>query len=82
VTIQFGWPKIEERVYGTVNGVNRVFQTAKKYRAGTLVVFRNGQSLVEDRDNGWEELGNQLFRMDIAPITDDVVGAYYIVNEV
>lgn len=81
MTIQLGWPRIEERVAGTVDGFNVYFQTAKDYRAGTLVVFRNGQSLVDARDNGFEELGGKKFKLKVPPIVDDIIGAYYIVNE-
>ena len=81
MTIQLGWPKIEEHVAGTVDGINVQFETAKEYKAGTLVVFRNGQSLVDARDNGFEELGERKFRMKVPPVVDDIIGAYYIVNE-
>jgi hypothetical protein len=77
-----------EPVSGAVNGVNRDFSVPTYYRAGSLVVFLNGQQLKRTLDNGWEETDPTLgtFRMKIPPVgprpgsTDDpgdVLFAYY-----
>lgn len=77
-----------EPVSGVVNGVNRDFTVPTYYRAGSLVVFLNGQQLKRTLDNGWEETDPTLgrFRMKVPPVgprpgsTDDpgdVLFAYY-----
>lgn len=78
---RFGWPKIEERVAGLVDGANTLFETEKVYRGGTLIAYRNGQALEQTMENGWDELGGKLFRMKVAPMQKDVIGAYYIIDE-
>jgi len=77
-----------EPVSGIINGVNRDFSVPTYYRAGSLVVFLNGQQLKRQLDNGWEETDPTLgrFRMKLPPVgprpgsTDDpgdVLFAYY-----
>jgi hypothetical protein len=81
MAIQLGQPSFEERVQGVVDGSNTLFKTSKKYRPGTLIVFRSGQALVASRDNGFIEIGGKNFRMKQAPVVDDVIGAYYVIDE-
>lgn len=77
-----------EPVSGSVDGVNRVFSTPTYYRAGSLVVFLNGQQLKRQLDNGWVELDPNAgtFEMKLAPVgprpgslddPGDVLFAYY-----
>lgn len=77
-----------EPASGAVDGVNRDFTVPTYYRAGSLVVFLNGQQLKRQLDNGWEETDPTLgrFRMKVPPVgprpgsTDDpgdVLFAYY-----
>jgi hypothetical protein len=58
-----------EQAIGTIDGVNRDFRTPTYYRAGSLVVFLNGQQLKRQLDNGWDEVDQSLgtFRMKVAP---------------
>lgn len=59
-----------EQAIGIVNGVNRDFRAPTYFRAGSLVVFLNGQQLKRQLDNGWEELDPVAgtFRMKRAPV--------------
>lgn len=58
-----------EPALGTVDGVNRDFSAPTSYRAGSLVVFLNGQQLKRELENGWEELDPVAgtFRTKLAP---------------
>jgi hypothetical protein len=62
---------------GTVDGVNRDFQTGAPYLLGSTVVFLNGMALRRDWDNGWVELGSDKIRMNEAPITGDALQIYF-----
>lgn len=76
----FGWPHIEERVSGFVDGSNQVFETVVPYQAGSLQVLLNGVLKDKQRDDGWDEIGGKLFRMKKPPQPGDFVGAYYRVG--
>ena len=59
-----------EPAIGDVDGVNRDFSLPSAYRAGSLVVFLNGQQLKRELENGWEELDPAAgtFRMKLPPV--------------
>ena len=71
-----------------VDGFNRDFSVPTHYRAGSLVLFLNGQQLKRELENGWDEVDPDAgtFRTKIPPqpspvgATDDpgdVLYAYY-----
>ena len=66
---------------GTVNGSNKVFTTSQsKYVSGTLQVFLNGQMQAQGTGvNDWAETtpGSGTFTFVTAPITNDIITAYY-----
>lgn len=70
---------IIEPMLGSVNGINTLFRTSAPYVPGTIIVFLNGQAKSGFLDDGWVELGGDKVRLLEAPLTDDVVSAYYIV---
>lgn len=59
-----------EQAIGVIDGVNRDFRAPTYFRAGSLVVFLNGQQLKRQLDNGWDELDPNAgtFRMKQAPV--------------
>lgn len=64
---------------GTVNGINTVFTTSKKYTSGTLRVELNGQKLIKGID--FTETTDQSFTLGTAPLntlgyTDKVTVEY------
>lgn len=63
---------------GSVDGVNKLFETSVDYETGTLAVFRNGTLLERSADNGWAELGGNEFEMKVAPLTKDVIHVFYM----
>ncbi len=76
-----GWFRFDDRVSGIPDGVNTLFKTLVPYKNGTLSAMLNGQVKKASRDDGFVELGNMQFRMKIPPLSDDVVGACYVVGE-
>lgn len=68
-----------EKLSGSTNGVNLVFETPKDFVPGSVRVFVNGIVLVANMDDGWTELGTKKVVMKIAPIPGDVLQAYYLV---
>lgn len=62
---------------GATNGVNTIFYTQTGYVAGSLRVFLNGVLQRKDFTDGWVELGDGKFEMNIPPEVGDVVSAYY-----
>lgn len=77
--IRVGAVLIIEQATGTVNGVNTVFSTSKKYTSGTLRVELNGQKLIKNID--FTETTDQVFTLADAPLntlgyTDKVTVEY------
>lgn len=66
-----------ETALGPVNGINTKFTTSVMYVPGSLQVWLNGLLKRRDFDDGWVELGSNKFEMKEAPITGDVVQAYF-----
>jgi hypothetical protein len=62
---------------GPVNGVNKVFVTAKPYIAGSVTVFLNGISDIAGNEDGHVELGNSTIELKVAPLVGDVVQVFY-----
>ena len=77
-----------EQAIGVVNGINLDFEVPVAYMSGSLVVFRNGQQLKRELDNGWIETDPTTgkFQMKIAPLAPypgslddcgDIIFAYF-----
>lgn len=66
-----------EVAVGVIDGVNTTFRVSVMYVPGSLQVWLNGLLLRKDWDNGWVELGSNKFRLKEAPISGDVVQAYF-----
>lgn len=67
-----------EPLYGQTNGVNLIYQTSKDYLTGSVQVFRNGLLLEAALVDGFIELGNKKIQMKVAPISGEVLQAYYL----
>ena len=65
---------------GPIDGSNTTFTTPTPYKDQTLAVWRNGQLLQRDLDNGFVETAPSLgiFDMKIAPLVDDTLQCLYI----
>lgn len=73
-----GLPVLGEVAVGPVNGSNRLFRTARTYKAGSLRVFLNGLLGLRELVDGWTELGSNKFRLHEAPKIGDQVQVYYV----
>lgn len=63
---------------GSVDGVNRVFTTPSRFVSASVRAVVNGQVYESDDDNyGWTELTDQTIEFTNAPLTGDVVQAFY-----
>lgn len=63
---------------GIINDVNKIFTTPSNFVSGSIKVFLNGQSYEPDDENyGWSEVDEQTIEMDNAPLTNDVLQAFY-----
>lgn len=63
---------------GVVDGVNKYFNTPTKYVSGSIKVIVNGQIYEPDDDKyGWTESSDQSITFDVAPLTNDVIQAFY-----
>lgn len=64
---------------GTIDGVNRDFETPIPYVTGTLNVFRNGRLVTKILEDGFDELVPSVgtFRMKVAPELDDTLFCFY-----
>ena len=69
---------IIETLSGSANGTNTIFKTSASYRPGTVKVFRNGLLGERALVDGWTELGFKRIKLDEAPVSGDVLQAYYI----
>lgn len=76
-----GWFRFDDQVGGIPDGTNTLFETKEPYKPGTLNAILNGQVKAANRDDGFVELGNKQFRMKQPPLSDDTVGACYVVWE-
>lgn len=69
---------VVQELVGSVDGVNKTFTTASKYVSGSIRVVVNGQVYEPDDDQyGWAEIDDQTIEMVEAPLTDDIVQAFY-----
>lgn len=64
---------------GSIDGVNRDFETPTSYVTGTLNVFRNGRIVTKVLEDGFEEIvpSTGTFRMKAAPELNDVLFCFY-----
>ncbi len=63
---------------GTIDGANKTFTTPGRYVAGSIVLIINGQVYKPDEDDyGWSETNDTTIEINTAPLTDDVVQAFY-----
>lgn len=62
---------------GVINGVNRDFQTSVVYEPGSLRVWTNGLLGRRDLDDGFVETGPRDFRMNEAPVVEDVIQVFF-----
>jgi hypothetical protein len=67
-----------ETLVGAVNDFNTVFYTAADYVPGSVRVVRNGLLGSAPLTDGWYELGGKKLQLKEAPITGDVMRAYYL----
>lgn len=60
---------VYEKAIGTIDGVNRDFQTSVAYHPGTVTAFLDGQHIgtISDDDQGVIELGGKDVRLGFAP---------------
>jgi hypothetical protein len=67
-----------EKLSGTIDGVNKSFNTPSKFVSGTIKIVVNGQVYEPDDENfGWTETSDQSIDLVTAPIADDVLQAFY-----
>lgn len=63
---------------GTVDGANTTFTTPSKYVSGTIKLIINGQVYEPNEDDyGWSETDDETIEINTAPLTGDVVQAFY-----
>lgn len=64
---------------GSIDGINRDFETSTPYVAGTLNAFRNGCLVTKVLDDGFDEIDPNAgtFRMKVAPELDDTLFCFY-----
>jgi len=68
---------------GTINGSNTTFTVSQaEYISGTLMVWVNGQLLIQGTSEGWIETtpGSGIFDFNTAPIAGDEISVVYLVN--
>jgi len=70
-------PAIIEVPSGSINGLNKLFETSTPYQSGSVMVFLNGQLKRQDFDDGWVELGGKAFEMKEPPETEDALLVYF-----
>lgn len=64
---------------GVVDGVNKTFTTPTTYVSGSIRIIVNGLSYEEDDDEyGWSEISGTTIEMDNAPLTGDIIQAFYL----
>ncbi len=66
-------PIINGTISGAIGNGNRDYTVQYNYVAGSLAVYLNGQRLRPGADNDYVEVSNNLFRMNDAPLTGDVL---------
>jgi len=67
-----------EKLNGTVDGVNKSFETPTKFVYGTIKIIVNGQIYEPDDENfGWIETSDSSIDLETAPIVGDVLQAFY-----
>jgi hypothetical protein len=62
---------------GAVDGTNRLFRVSASYAPGSVQVWLNGLLLKRDYDDGWAELGSNVIRLKVAPVSGDTVQVFY-----
>lgn len=63
---------------GTIDGANKTFTTPSRYVTGTIVLIINGQVYKQNEDDyGWSEIDDSTIEINTAPLTGDVVQAFY-----
>ena len=67
-----------ERLSGTINGFNTIFETSRPYVAGSVKVFINGLLGEGSLVDGWTEQGGKIIKLKSAPRPEEIVQAYYI----
>lgn len=63
---------------GSTNGANRIFETPTEFAPGTVRVAINGFILDPTQPDGWIEIGRNRIQMKEAPLSGDVLQAFYI----
>ena len=66
-----------EKLSGTANGFNTIFETSRGYIAGSVRVFINGIVGEGSLTDGWKELGGKRIAMNEPPRPTDILQAYY-----
>lgn len=66
-----------EVAVGTIDGMNRDFETSVDYLPGSLRVWTNGLLRREDFDDGFDETGPKNFQMNEAPVDGDVIQVFF-----
>jgi hypothetical protein len=69
-------PVLAEAI-GTIDGVNKDFNTPSAYWVGTLFAYLNGVLIRKADENGPVEIGGTDVLIKIAPKTDDTLHFYY-----
>lgn len=64
-------------LFGSIDGVNRLFTTPEDYEAGTVVLYTNGAMRVPDYDDGFEELGGNVVYLRTSPLPGTVLQVMY-----
>ncbi|PNX51459.1 MAG: hypothetical protein BV456_03085 [Thermoplasmata archaeon M8B2D] len=67
-----------EKLNGTIDGVNKSFETPTKFVSGTIKIVVNGQIYEPDDENfGWIETSDSSIDLETAPIDGDILQAFY-----
>jgi hypothetical protein len=63
---------------GVVDGINTTFTTPSNFVPGTSRIIINGQVYEpNDSEFGWSEIDNETIELTNAPLTGDVLQAFY-----
>jgi hypothetical protein len=63
---------------GTIDNVNKTFDTPTRYLTGTIKFIINGQIYESDDENyGWTEINNKSVEFFNSPLEGDVIQAFY-----
>lgn len=71
---------IQEVPSGDIDGINTIYETSVAYTPGTLWIYRDGQLIHRDDDDGWIELGGKRFEVKRPFYPGDKIYVWYSVG--